>query len=193
MTIEERNQLVEDNQGMVRFSVQRYRNILPYDTLDELVSLANLAVVIATKKYNPKYEFTTFIDVCIKNKFMQERCARRRKCRGGDAVTISLDASVFEDEDSPEVGAIVGTYDDDAAERMDLSHAIREMMKRLTPQEKEFITLRCADELSYREIAERYGCKWQRVQQVINKGLAKMAIAGYHEYAEGRKKRRRAS
>ena len=48
------------------------------------------------------------------------------------------------------------------------------MMSTLTPREKEAVRLRYQDELSIREVAERFGLSTERCRQIINKGIRKL-------------------
>lgn len=189
MTIEERNQLIEDNIKLAPFAANKFRSIMPYAEIDELIAIAELAMVEATDKYNGMHLYTTFVMSCVKNAFLKERKARMCKCRGGGMpYPISLDeyVSKINDDTLSRHDVVGGLYDDDdAAEDIDRKRIVRQMTKRLNAQELDAITKHCIEDRPYREIADEYGVKWQRVQQIVKQGLEKMARAGYRnsEYA----------
>ena len=189
MTIEERNKLIEDNLKLAHDAANRYRNILPYAEIDDLVAKAQLVMVEATDKYNGRYKYTTFINTCVKNAFLVDRKANGCKFRGGgQKCQLSLDERLDREDgnSSTRHDVVGGLYDDDeAVEQVDRQYMISQMMKRLTAKELDAITKHCIEERPYAEIASEYGVKWQCVQQVVKHGLEKMARAGYRnsEYA----------
>ena len=66
MTIEERNQLIEENIKLAPYAARMYRNMLPNHDLDDIISIANMAMVRATPSYSPqKGTYANYITLCI--------------------------------------------------------------------------------------------------------------------------------
>lgn len=189
MTIEERNQLIEDNIKLAPFAARKCRNILPFAELEELVSIAQLVMVEATDKYKPEAgEYSNFIMHCVMLRFMRIKTHDNAKAHKSPA-TVSLDYTCITEQGERCLHNVIPAPSIDIEADIDTRTMIAQMFRRLNPQEANIIQLHYLHDIGYDAIAESYGFSHQRAQQIAKKGLAKMARAGYHdsEYAQGRK------
>lgn len=68
--------------------------------LDDFYSLANEVFVNVMKRYDGSQSFDGFLYSCLSNKIMSEMTRRNREKRKADRMSISIDTSVGDDENS---------------------------------------------------------------------------------------------
>lgn len=195
MTIEERNQLIEDNIKLAGFAARAYRNILPFAELEELYSIACLVMVEATKTYKPDMgTYSNYIMNCVMCRYLNIKRIDNTQRRKVASPVLSLDHTYVGEYAENELYNAVAAPEADIDGEIDQRHMIEQMLMRLKPVEADIIQQHFVDDIGYDSIAKAYGFSHQRAQQIAKQGLAKMACAGYHdsEYAQGRVKRHRA-
>ena len=95
MTLEERNKLVEDNIALAKYCAVRFRGIVPFTEMDDVISLAYIGLVNAADRYDPKQgKFSSFAYVCIRQAFGTERVYRDRKRRIPHEIVDSIESRI---------------------------------------------------------------------------------------------------
>ena len=174
MTIEERNQLIEDNYKLAAFFAHKYSNILPFYEFDELEAMALEQLVRAADRFDTgRGEFTTLCGKCVLWAF--QRRATHDKCACRKATVYSLDAALYDDDDS---AYDIYAYDhhdyaEDAENRIDFNRAMD-----LIPGERDKAILGLlSNGNTQTEVAKMYGISNRRIQQIQNRLLLKIRRA----------------
>ena len=183
MTIEERNQLIEDNIKCLYKASNKYAHLCPGYEIDDLVGIASVALTKATAHYDGSQAFTTFAYLCVRNAFLTElRDSKAQKRRG---QVLSLDAELCPGKT---MGDTIPAPVCDEAERIDMSDLITRSLGVLSAQEREYCILHHRDGLPQKIIAAQNDVTKQRIQQIITVAVRKMRRI-QSEYTADRRKR----
>lgn len=174
-----RNTLIEHNLRLVAHIVKKYTNYQKES--DELISIGTVGLIKGVSTYKPEKgcRLATYAARCIENEILMH--LRRNKKRQND---VSLQESVGIDKEGNEVTLEEKLADesrsveDATALKMTVERLYRAMKQRLTPREREIITLRYGlngeKEVTQREIAQSMGISRSYVSRIETKALSKL-------------------
>lgn len=177
MSIEERNQLIEDNLKLAPYAARMYRNMLPNHDLDDIVSIANMAMVRATPSYSPqKGTYANYITLCIFRAINHVRSGETAEGYKDIRHPVSIDNQTTDNPDySPHTfHEFIGSKYDTTEEQAIRNVTVEEMLSVLSPKYREIVKLFYLDDVSDVAIAERYGVTRARIWQITNTALKKM-------------------
>ena len=184
MTIEERNQLIEDNIKCLYKASHKYAHLCPGYEIDDLIGIASIALTNATTHYDGSTTFATFAYICIKNAFLME--LRKNKARKRRGQIVSLDEELFIGMTR---GSMIPAPVCDEAERIDMHEVIARSFGILNAQEYEYCVLHYRDGLPQKVIAAQNDVTQQRIHQIITVAVKRMRRIN-SEYTADRKIRR---
>lgn len=78
---------------------------------DDFYSLANEVFANVMRRYDYKQSFDGFLYSCLSNKIMTEMTRRNREKRKADRMSISLDATIEDDEDCSLMNCLASEFD----------------------------------------------------------------------------------
>ena len=175
MNIEERNQLIEDNIKLAPYAARMYCNMIPRYELDDVVAIANLAMVRSTDRYTTaKGTYANYMTRCIFNAIGHVKSGETSGSRKDTA--LSLDNEVTQ---NPEYGAqsfheFIPSQQASVEGQIVRKVYIEQMLSTLKPRHREIVELYYYDGLTHDEISQRYGVTCSRIGQIINTSLKKM-------------------
>lgn len=172
--------LVECNEGLVRFLANKYKD--KGLTYDELLSAGREGLLRAINKFDyfekPIEGFSTYISVSIENQIRMEL----RKYNKHSHV-LSFDEPIGQNKDGEEIKVedLIGTDADELINNVISeikSDIVREALQCLTSREQQIILLRYGLGDTYRktqeEIAKMFGCSRAFISHKEQKALRKM-------------------
>lgn len=173
-----RQELIEHNLRLVVYIARRFENT--GINIEDLISIGTIGLIKAVETYQPSknIKLATYASRCIENEilmYLRKNANRRNE--------VSFDEPLNTDWDGNELllSDVLGTDNDivmrpieDAADRYLLRTAIR----RLTPREREIITLRFGlggvQERTQKEVADRLGISQSYISRLEKRIIARL-------------------
>lgn len=172
MTIEERNQFLTDNYGLLMHYARMFEEKVADVDLDESLELVYDAALKACDRWNPeKSSFPNFLHICVRGVFLNRLLYRIAKKRS-DALSVSYEELV---ETNSLVRDEWGRY---AYEDMTTSAYVKELLSCLTDAELYIVKSYYWDGFDCVEIGKTLGHSKQAVHQRLMKALGKMRKKG---------------
>ena len=179
--MEARGKLIEHNLRLVAHIVRKYYASSPEE--DDLVSIGTIGLIKSVDSFDIENgaRFATYAARCIQNEIlMYFRSQRKLQNEVSINETIDTDregnALTYED-----VVAVEDTIADDLDTKMKISGALRYIMQRLDPREREILILRYGldgkEPATQREAAERLGISRSYVSRIEKSALGKIREA----------------
>lgn len=174
-----RAELIEHNLRLVAHIVKKY-----YSTgknQDDLISIGTIGLIKAVDSFNPKNgaRFATYAGKCLQNEILMYFRSQKKL-----AVEVSMNETIDIDKDGNPLtwGDIIAT-DDTIADDLDLklrsARAISIINSKLTPRERQIITLRYGiggrNAITQREVAEKMGISRSYVSRIEGTALKKIS------------------
>lgn len=144
-----------------------------YDSLDEAVSVAQLAILECVHAFDLSCDdeahkaFRRAVDRVFK-----------RESRRFKTYMKSMETALHVDESAEALGLLTG--DEQDPHRLAVVSEVRELVRKclnsLTEEERRFLRLRCQHDLTYSDVAKRCGLSLSQAHK-----LTKAAMAKFHE------------
>jgi RNA polymerase sigma factor (sigma-70 family) len=174
--IENRNDLIKGNQGLVISIAKRYVN--KHIPIEDLIQEGFLGLIVAAERFDIKRgcQFSTYAVYYIRDYVIR---AVRKAMKGYDS--LFLDISMGKDEDSTLIEYIIDEDEPlpyEVAEQNEQRQFVAEMVSCLKPQERRIIELRFGMnsecEHSFREIGKLLNLSKEQVRQIEVKALKRL-------------------
>lgn len=185
---EARNRLYEQNQGLLFNLMRRYFTICQRygSTEEDLMQQAFFAIVLAVEAYDPAkgLKFATYLNHSVKRAVRGMLQMDRRKGEDYAPVPLSLNAPITAEE----ISEIVDTLEDEAAlqpfedveavlYRQKLHSTLEVCMaEKLDERQAELLRKRYYHEKTQPQLSEEMGISVNRVRELQNKALVKLAM-----------------
>lgn len=172
------DRLVNENMALAQFFANKWQHLDP----DEALSQAMEGLLVAAQEWDGRIPFGSYASMRIKWTSQRHALPGRRAKRGGGIPNLSLDAPLTEDgftlgdaladSTAQEAGNIVGD-----AEMLD---KVSPLLSMLDERSREVVVRRFGigvDAETLEEIAATMGLTRERIRQVQNKAMCKLANA----------------
>ncbi len=189
----DKDEVVKNNLGLVCKLARKYERYYGVE-YDDLVQEGCIGLLRAREKYNPKKgkRFSTYAYHWIRSgmlTYIQEKTRIIRLPRnvaakdmtgekGNHKEPVSLDAPLYDEADSVSIQEVIADPLD-MVKMLESVVYVSDLVKKLRPREQEIVRLRYGLEgvgpMKLDEISNVYGFGKQRVYQILNKSLKKLA------------------
>ena len=171
MTIEERNQLVEENIGLSYYFARIHKSIIPNIEYDDAFGIAQIALIKAAARYDPsKGAFSTYVSKAVRNEFLLEL----KKINAVSGIPLSKISSLQSPVGDSDLTLGDVLFDGDIADRVIDKVLFKQALSVVSERDREILILYYHASLSTREISELYGISFQRVHAIIMESLVKI-------------------
>ncbi len=179
-SLEARNVLIEHNMRLVVFIAKRFES--PKVLLEDLISIGSMGLIkgVETFKLDKNIKLATYASRCIENEILMFlRKISKQKSE------VSLDEALNVDGDGNELllADVIPTSQTlaiDEAISSEKERMMYEAIEKLSPREKEIITLRFGlfktEELTQKEVADKLGISQSYISRLEKKIIDKLKI-----------------
>lgn len=179
-SLEARNVLIEHNMRLVVFIAKRFES--PKVLLEDLISIGSMGLIkgVETFKLDKNIKLATYASRCIENEILMFlRKISKQKSE------VSLDEALNVDGDGNELllADVIPTTQAlaiDEAISSEKERMMYEAIEKLSPREKEIITLRFGlfktEELTQKEVADKLGISQSYISRLEKKIIDKLKV-----------------
>ncbi len=179
-SLEARNVLIEHNMRLVVFIAKRFES--PKVLLEDLISIGSMGLIkgVETFKLDKNIKLATYASRCIENEILMFlRKISKQKSE------VSLDEALNVDGDGNELllADVIPTSQTlaiDEAISSEKERMMYEAIEKLSPREKEIITLRFGlfktEELTQKEVADKLGISQSYISRLEKKIIDKLKV-----------------
>ena len=179
-SLEARNILIERNMRLVVFIAKRFES--PKVLLEDLISIGSMGLIkgVETFKLDKNIKLATYASRCIENEILMflRKISKQKN-------EISLDEALNVDGDGNELllADVIPTNQTlaiDEAISSEKERMMYEAIEKLSPREKEIITLRFglykSEELTQKEVADKLGISQSYISRLEKKIIDKLKL-----------------